>query len=67
MITMKKSFSLWRHGVLDYCGVEPAAIHLLLDSNHDAEARARHLDTAFRAGRHCMQAPQDLDAAATED
>ena len=56
-----KIVSLWRYGVLDYCGVEPAAIHLLLDANHDPTARERHLETAWLAGRHCMQAPQDLD------
>ena len=58
----EKIVSLWRRGVLDYCGVEPAAIHLLLDSSHDAAARERHLETAFRAGNHCMSAPQRLPA-----
>ncbi len=52
--------SLWHRGILDYCGVEPAAIHLLLDSVWDADARLRHLETAYRAGLHCLQAPQDL-------
>ena len=56
----KKIELLWRRGVLDYCGVEPAAIHLLLDSVWKAERRAEHLQTAYRAGRHCMTAPQVL-------
>ncbi len=62
-----KIVSLWRHGVLDYCGVEPAAIHLLLDSNHDAEARGRHLETAWLAGQHCLSAPQQLDSVTASD
>ncbi len=55
----KKIELLWRRGVLDYCGVEPVAIHLLLDSAWDANARAGHLETAYRAGLLCLQAPQD--------
>lgn len=51
---------LWRRGVLDYCGVEPAAIHLLLDSAWSAERRSEHLDLAYRAGVHCLSAPQSL-------
>ena len=56
----EKIETLWRRGVLDYCGVEPAAIHLLLDSMSNAQARTEHLQTAYRAGRHCMTAPQSL-------
>ena len=62
-----KIVSLWRYGVLDYCGVEPAAIHLLLDSNHDPAKREQHLETAWLAGRHCMTAPRDLAALATAE
>ena len=51
---------LWRRGVLDYCGMTPIAIHLLLDSVWKPEKRAQHLLTAYRAGLHCMQAPQRL-------
>ena len=51
---------LWRRGVLDYCGVSTASIHLLLDSAWDADKRIEHLETAYRAGRHCMQASEDL-------
>ena len=62
-----KIVTLWRYGVLDYCGVEPAAIHLLLDSNHDAESRTRHLDTAWLAGQHCLTAPQQFDSVTATD
>jgi len=51
---------LWRRGVLDYCGMTPIAIHLLLDSVWKPEKREQHLETAYRAGLHCMQAPQQL-------
>ena len=56
----EKIETLWHRGVLDYCGVEPAAIHLLLDSAWSPERREEHLRTAFIAGQHCMTAPQTL-------
>ena len=45
---------LWRRGVLDYCGVEPSAVHLLLDSVWNEKRRAEHLQTAYQAGIDCM-------------
>ncbi len=50
----KKIELLWRYGILDYCGIEPSAIHLLLHSAWSAEERARHLQTAYQAGLDCM-------------
>ncbi len=50
----KKIEQLWRYGILDYCGVEPSAIHLLLDSAWNAERRQEHLQTAYQAGLDCM-------------
>ena len=50
----KKIEELWRHGILDYCGVEPSVIHLLLDSVWNAEQRKEHLQTAYQAGLDCM-------------
>ena len=46
--------NLWRYGVLGYCGVEPIAIHLLLDTAFDSGAHEEHLETAYQAGFNCM-------------
>lgn len=50
----KKIELLWRYGILDYCGIEPSSIHLLLDSAWNEAKRAEHLETAYRAGFDCM-------------
>ena len=38
-------------GILSYCGVSDAAVHVLFESNRSEEVRAGHLDTAYRIGR----------------
>ena len=38
-------------GILSYCGVSDAAVHVLFEANRDEETRSGHLDTAFGIGR----------------
>ncbi|WP_421695687.1 NAD(P)H-dependent oxidoreductase [Aestuariivirga sp.] len=42
---------LWKDGVLGYVGSDPIGIELFLDATWNAEARARHLNEAYRLGR----------------
>ena len=45
---------LWRCGVPGDCGVEPIAIHLLLDAAFETGANREHLETAYRADLNCI-------------